>query len=440
MIKTHKTFTLCSLIVIIMFSFLTISSSYAEPLVVTMDKTNLTMDWSAMNAPSYTLYYALADYKGDIDINTLGSIEMGSTTSIYVPGLPSGLIIYSAILAHAPGGDVVSNVVKFMGFGGTVSFPGTGAVLMQVDDASGIGTLSVSGTRNADGSVASISQISGDDGSGLFVMQITDDKPSSYKKGDSTTTFIYNADGSVRLHTQAYLVESSYHVATYSSNDGIDCSLSRDEYGATLHGREFLRSAKEKGFPSDLFDSLVILTMRVAQTNNAYARVLETKIGAYMELLTMALDGIKDEMLDDYDQQCNGPDTGPVITKNCPIPEGAVLFESTTLKYYKLNNKEVGPEWRWSESSNGELYLRQESCRNAAGIKNGWFIEYYETGIMHYAIYNNNGQNEHEYDFYPNGSVWYEKIRSGGEFVSTARYNEDGTLARFCDTSGCENY
>ncbi|NIA18952.1 MAG: hypothetical protein GWP07_00725 [Xanthomonadaceae bacterium] len=66
--------------------------------------------------------------------------------------------------------------------------------------------------------------------------------------------------------------------------------------------------------------------------------------------------------------------------------------------------------------------------------------EYFETGKMHYAIHFNNGENEHEYDCYPNGSVWYEKIRSGGEFVSTARYNEDGTLARFCDANGCVDY
>jgi hypothetical protein len=111
-----------------MFFLLSITSSYAEPLMVSIDKTDLSMDWSAMpESPSYTLFYALADCKGDVDIDTLGSIDMRSTKSLSVSNLPSGLIIYAAIVAHVPGGDVVSNIVKFMGFGGTVSFPVTGA-------------------------------------------------------------------------------------------------------------------------------------------------------------------------------------------------------------------------------------------------------------------------------------------------------------------------
>ncbi|MCD6345937.1 MAG: hypothetical protein J7L96_00810 [Bacteroidales bacterium] len=399
-----------------------------------MDKTNLSMDWSAMPAsPSYTLYYALADYKGDIDIDTLGSIDMSSAKSLYVPNLPSGLIIYAAIVAHAPGGDVVSNIVKFMGFGGTVLFPVNGAVLMEVDDVGGIGTLSVSGTRNADGSAASISQISGDTGSGPFVMQVTGDKPSSYKKGNATTTFIYHADGSVGLHTQVNPGESFSHVATYSLNDDIDCSLSKGEFEATLddfHGREFIRKAKEKGFPFELSISLAFLAMRVKDY------YLENKIGAYLQLLALALEGVKDEMLDDYDQQCNNNNNQSTINVpgnehitidfNCPIPDMASVISHESIsngvkfEYWTWNGNNVGPWVSLLQQADGTFEYSMIVCYDMEGRRNGWYLQYRSTdGELCTAIqYKNGVKDGHDYSFYPNGG-WGDIVYQNGNEISS---------------------
>ena len=158
-----------------------LSTSYAEQLVAEVKETNVNLDWSGMpDANSYDLYYALADFKGDIDISTLGSVEMGAITSVNVPTLPSWLIIYTAILGHTTDKDIVSNVFKFMPFGGSVTFPDSGSILIQVDDPDSIGTISISGIRGNNGEDDIITQISGDDGNIPYDLYITDERPFAY--------------------------------------------------------------------------------------------------------------------------------------------------------------------------------------------------------------------------------------------------------------------
>lgn len=122
--KTTYLFILFSLA----FSFYIPFSHAAQLLVTTVNCTNVSADWSAMpEAESYTLYYAYADYNGDIDMSTLGSIDMGQRKNIFVEKLPSGLIIYTAVMAHTSQGDILSNIEKFMTFGGTLTNPETDA-------------------------------------------------------------------------------------------------------------------------------------------------------------------------------------------------------------------------------------------------------------------------------------------------------------------------
>ena len=69
-----KTF-IAPLLILLLVSLLSVvpATSQAQQLVVTVDGVNVNLDWSAMPAAtSYTLYYALTDYKGDVDIEYLG--------------------------------------------------------------------------------------------------------------------------------------------------------------------------------------------------------------------------------------------------------------------------------------------------------------------------------------------------------------------------------
>jgi len=424
---------------ILFFSF-HVSASHAEQLVTTVNGTNVNLDWSTMpEAQSYTLYYALADFKGEIDIDTLGSIEMGSTKSLYVPGLPSGLIIYVAILAHASQGDVVSNIVKFMGFGGTVSFPETGDVLMSMDDPGGIGSISIVGTKNADGSVASIAQISGDDGSGPFVLYITDDRPVSYKKGNLTVTFIYHADGSVgfeAVRDESFIQANSVAIlAVYETDGAIDCSqyASRDEYqrvllGKTLEGHFFLvevyERADEKHFPFAILDILSkvnkLPTIREA---------VRTHADALYDLMLLALDGIKDEVLQEklsaYDNQCNRFPPEASGCGECSIPSGAqyesYLDESDGefMEDYLLNGHYAGPYMIWYDQTGTRP--KESRCYDENGKLHGERCIWFENGATRKNLYYHGGLVENIL-WYPSGNLNQETYYYNGKMVEVITY------------------
>lgn len=86
-----------------------------------------------------------------------------------------------------------------MPFGGTVSYPETDNLLMVADDPGGVGSVSITGSATDDGSDVSVSQISGDDGSGAFTLMITENRLASYAKDGITVTFSYPDESSVTL-------------------------------------------------------------------------------------------------------------------------------------------------------------------------------------------------------------------------------------------------
>ena len=155
----------------------------------------------------------------DVDLGTIGSIEMGQSKSIFAPNLPSGVIFFTAIIAHADPGDILSNIAEFMPFGGTITTPESGDVLLQVEVPGGFGSLAIIGSRNADGSDISISEILGDDGSISFQT--------------------VNAKQAITLS----------QVAMGRSNDGIDCEFSREDYQKTL-----INNQLRLGFTIPVFD------------------------------------------------------------------------------------------------------------------------------------------------------------------------------------------
>ncbi|MFK5892078.1 MAG: hypothetical protein QM504_02535 [Pseudomonadota bacterium] len=428
-----------------------------DPLIVTVEGKNVNLDWSAMpEAQSSTLYVALSHYNGDLDINTLWSGNMGKTTSLYAPDLPSGLIIYSAVIAHTSQKNVFSNIIKFMPFSGVVTFPESGNELITINDTGGVGNFSIKGTRNTDGSIASISQISGDNGSGVYALNISNDKPVSYVKGGETVNFNYHNDDSV-----SFTAKTSRSVLN-RSNDVIDCSLSREQYSKTLYHSGVIFTdtlfdeAKKQGFPVEMYKSFYEHLKKILEDNGSndglegIAEFAHSKLAAYLTLLHISLEGVVDGMLQKYDTECNNPSSSPTNTDSsgqaitldttCPIPAGATYFESANLQYYELNGHEVGPRYQWLKNSDGSYYLSIEFCRNEAGQKNGWFIQYQSNGLMRSAYYFNNGNLGNEYQFYSDGGVWVEIIRKNGEIVTSSVYNEDGSISQFCDQSGCTNY
>ena len=175
-----------------------IKTSAEAQFVATVSGTTVNFDWSAMVAAnSYTMAVSLSEADGNIDMSTLNFLDMGSRKAFSTSGLPSGKIFYAAIVADTDQGLVVSNTAEFMPFAGTVTFPMDGAVLMQVDDPGGVGTITVSGVKHVAEETMTISQISGDTGCGSFVLTVIDDKPATYTNDDLTMNFTYATNGSI---------------------------------------------------------------------------------------------------------------------------------------------------------------------------------------------------------------------------------------------------
>ena len=145
-------------------------------------------DWSAMlTADSYTMAVALSDEFGNPDMGSLALLDMGPSKTFSTSGLPSGMIFYAAILGHTAQGPVVSNSLKFMPFAGVTTYPESGDVLMQLSDPGGIGELTIYGNRSGDD--IAITRITGDDGTGQFVLTFVGDEPGSFTKGDLIIDF-----------------------------------------------------------------------------------------------------------------------------------------------------------------------------------------------------------------------------------------------------------
>ncbi|MCK5664676.1 MAG: hypothetical protein KAI17_14390, partial [Thiotrichaceae bacterium] len=397
------------------------------------------------------------------------SIFFRAKPRLYAPGLPSGLIIYAAVLAHTAQGDVVSNIAKFMPFGGTVTYPETGDVLMTINDTGGLGNFSIIGTRNMDGSMASISQLSGNDGYGAYTLNISNDKLVSFIKNGLMTTFIYNNDGSVSLST------SVARSALYRSNDAINCDMDRNKYSSTLYhsGNDqfssvVLDKAEKQGFPVGLYIFLIghfkhiISEVRNSAVpgfdSNDIREFATSKTAGYIWILNASLYGIVDEMLDEYDQQCKEENTsvpdilittrdGSVITidTSCPVPAGAKAWDfcgevtGTNEKfksiYYILDGHSVGPKLKYDSCDASTQNLLYRKCYDIEGDNHGWYIEYETSGLMKTATHYEHGVRDgHKYDFNSDGIVktdWWFKDGKNTGYIS---YEEDGRI-QTCDYS-----
>jgi len=471
-----KTFK-ASLLILLLVSLLSAApvTSHAQPLVVTVDGVNVNLDWSAMPAaPSYTLYYALDDGLGNILLDTIGSIEMGGNKSLYVPGLPSGLIIYTAILAHASGGDVASNIAKFMGFGGTIAYPQSGDILMQVSDPQGIGNYELKGARNADGTTNTISQLSYNGTSGNvaenFILFFENNRAVSCRFGDnSVIAFDYHEDGSLSCRQVSTAAGSGISLlAVTADNPDIDCSQGRDDYKKMID-KEFLLDSldywssnsprkysprvemrlKERGAVSGSFVDFLSNFVNLIHSEGAPCppNIDKDVIVHFFHLMCEYQIGIleeyKEELLNNYDRLCSGQfrvpaDMGDI---SCPVPDGAELRRYDHDTAYYLNGHRVGPQEIWMRNNNTDYYLAERLCFNAAGQANGWNIVYRENGMMDYANHWKNDQLDGaDYRFYDNGSLHVETTYRNDSPIHRIIYHEDGTIKAECDYSEEEGW
>lgn len=463
-----------------------------ELLMVITEGKDVTADWSSMpEAQSYTLYYALADYKGDVDIETLGSINMGQAQTIFVANLPSGVTFYLAIMAHTSEGDVLSNIVKFMPFGGSVTYPETGDILMQIDDPEGIGNISIIGTRNDAGLDDLISEIRGKNDKGSYVLYLTDNKITSYEEAGFTINYTYQADGTAI--SDIILNNSQTRILKAIPSNTIDCSQYEniDEYLNTVDNTI---SSKSQTISLNHHRTLIKLTalralfLKVSVESEYYQENIQKyfdthgyrataedflnsnpKFKAYqtidsgLQLVKLtaptsdeAYKDVKQEYADNYNKQCNDTPSPATPTEiamaeidfdyECPIPEGAVYREihrgipfinDGLLEYYVgSNNKVVGPMQTWDFDENGILYLYLKQCYNTENTKRGWQLRFLPDGQIYYVNYFSDTYTIH-YHFYENGILKKYTQYENHDKTLQRNYLEDGTLSFECIGSDC---
>ncbi len=409
-------------------------------LIVTVDGVNVNFDWSAMPAANtYTLAVALSDAVGNVDMSSLNLLDMRTRKTFSTSGLTSGMIFYATILAETAQGLEVSNTCQFMPIAGSVTFPGNNGVLMQVDDPGGIGHLMVSGNMNGD--TVNITQITGDDGSGPFVLTVADDKPATYIKGDLTLNFTCLADGSV-------VVQSVRNRAEASAQDVLDCQ----ERIKGLMASSDIWFARESRRLTGMIEVLGSLWLssggNVTPTGLKLGFLIEILKGAKksnMERYFTKMASLEQE----YEECSSEPDPDPdpdnpviIIDTTCPIPAGAEFFEDNKdgkfpATYWILGTDFVGPKKHWWPKADGSKYLHSEICLNAQGQKNGWLIVYYQDGTMNYAEYYNNGvQDGHMYSFYEDGSLKKDYTYVNGVRTYGLVYGEDGNITMWYDRDG----
>jgi len=423
---------------ILLFSFHA-STSHAEQLVTTVDGTNVNLDWSAMpEAPSYTLYYTLADFKGDIDINTLGWIEMGNAKSLYVPGLPSGLIIFTAVVAHTSGGDVVSNIGQFMGFGGTVTFPETGNVLMNVDDPGGIGTARFVGTEVNGVPSEPLVHYTIDGGSGPFSVFVNENADiSKYTNGNVEIRYLYEEDESfsyefyennVLLYSGSDLiapVERS-HVSSRAravSGEQIDCGLWKEEYMQLFEQSDTVKNLKK--------DIEAMALMYLAQLQSLFGHhdfdffsLLMMK--GHLEKTIITLDDVRAQEASRYDNQCNDTSRPPEASGcgECSIPPGAqyesyVESDGEFTEDYLLNGHWAGPYMKWYDQA--RTRPQESRCYDENGKLHGTRCLWYENGLIRQNLYNH-GVIVENILWFASGNLNQEKYYDNGEMVEMITY------------------
>ncbi len=395
---------------------------------------DVNFDWSAMPAAnSYSMAVAFADESGGIDIGSLKLINMGNRTTFSTFGLPSGMIFYVAIIANTNQGPVVSNMVKFMPIAGTVTGPGvTDGVLTYINDPGGLGQITLFGSIA--GNDVFITRLSGNDGSGPFVLDFTDNKPATYTKGGSTMTFKNLADGSITIEN----LRQENMRASLS-----DCQVAINEKMAQLKSDFTFETGRLTGITRILSDFAIgaygsgninSRCMFLAGLFQETIKDLRIKFAQDMATLKKQYDECQNEPEPD-------PDPGIVVDLSCPVPPGAEYvedhFETSSVARYTLNGDDVGP-WRWwGLDAGSNTYLRGESCKNAAGQLNGWAVFYYESGTMRNATHYKDGVKDgHGYFFYCDGTVYRDETYVNDVRTYVEFYDGSGALLSYCNCAG----
>jgi hypothetical protein len=284
--------------------------------------TTVSLSWTPVaGATSYILYYALPDYQGEIDINTVGSISLGSATSLSAT-LWSGAVLYAAILSmNGTVPQMFSNIEQFMTFGGETIFPETGNILMEIHDPGGLGTATFIGTETNGTPDLPLTEYQID--TGADTLRVTVDeagRPLTFVAGNGSLSFVYHADETFDyeyLYNGALFASgSSQALMSVSSgpesnlirpkSEGVDCTQSREDYEKSLDQDDRIKDYKryigllyyvaiviEKDFMED--DRGPDFTMLYAMMNF---------IKGHMERFVRLIDKIKNQKLADYDKDC----------------------------------------------------------------------------------------------------------------------------------------
>ncbi len=393
---------------------------------------DVSFDWSAMvTADSYTMAVALSDEFGNPDMGSLALLDMGPSKTFFTSGLPSGMIFYAAILANTAQGPVVSNSLKFMPFAGVTTYPESGDVLMQLSDPGGIGALTIYGSRN--GEDVNITRITGDDGTGLFVLTFVGDELTSFAKGDLTIDFsglARSAETPLKMSSPAELAECQARVDKkgraivdefVKKRDGIESALLLLNPGKEVAEKDKFQYGGGAGF--------------------SFLDALSKKIDKKISKLTRKKNDLTEEykrdnanLIEEY-EECSKDPGGVIIDLSCPVPAGAeyneIHYSNSIVQQYLLNGEIVGP-WRWWGL---DEVLKSEACKNAAGQLNGWAVDYYENGTMASAVHYKDGvQDGHEFIFYcSNGAVWRDATFVNGTFIYSETYYENGSLCCYAE-------
>lgn len=429
------------------FPFLSVRASETPAnFTATVDGTSVDFDWTAMpDANSYTMAVALTDVSGNVDMGTLKLLEMGDKKTFSTIGLPSGMIFHAAILAYSTQGLVVSNSLKFMPFAGVTTYPEAGDVLMQLDDPGGIGSMTVYGSRNGDEIV--ITRITGDDGTGPFVLTFVGDDLISMTKGGLTINFSGLARSAETLldmpsqNRSGLASEAECQERVNIKGRALDDEFvkKRDSIdSATLllkPGKEVVEEDKFRLGGGSGFSFLDALGKKIDKKISRLTRKKKELIENYKR------DNAK--LIEEFEECSKVEEPSEIIIDlSCPVPAGAeyseINYGTSIVKQYLLNGEIVGP-WRWWGLDAGAVTnLKREACKNAAGQLNGWAVSYYENGNMADAtLYKDGVKDGHDYIFYcSNGSVYRDLTYVNGTVIYSETYYENGSLCCYCDCAG----
>lgn len=105
-----------------------------------------------------------------------------------------------------------------------------------------------------------------------------------------------------------------------------------------------------------------------------------------------------------------------VIDVDCPVPEGAVMYENDYERYYRLDGRLVGPNEGWYDLE--KKIRRMTACFNKDGNMDGLRTSWYENGTKKEERNYKDGELDGLLTFWgEDGDVWYICTYSNGVLV-----------------------